>query len=84
MKNSITIIAAALLSLGVAATAANAANDEMKMVEDTASRLLSELNIDTMKVDDLTVAQLRQIIVIADSKEMGDATRAQVLKIIGQ
>lgn len=84
MKRTTALAASALVALSVIASAANAANDEMKMVEDTAARLLTELNIDNMNVDDLTVAQLRQIIAIADSHEMGDGTRASVLKIIGQ
>jgi hypothetical protein len=35
-------------------------------------------------MDDLTMAQMREIISIVDSHEMGDAARAQVLKIIGE
>ena len=84
MKRTTALAASALIALSVFASAASAANDEMKMVEDTAAKLLTELNIDSMKVDDLTVAQLREIIAIADSHEMGDGTRARVLKILGQ
>ncbi|NJR31408.1 hypothetical protein HC762_01380, partial [bacterium] len=43
-----------------------------------------ELNLPIDSIDSLTVAQLRQIISIADSKEMGDGTRAQVQKILDE
>lgn len=82
MKRSNTILAAALVAFAAITTAASAAQTEMQMVEDTAARLLIELGIDSMKVEDLTVAQLREIIFVADSHEMGDGARAKVLKII--
>ena len=82
MKRS--ILTAAVLSATLFAGLANAAQTEMQMVEDTAKRLFIELNIPSDNLDHLTVAQLREIISIADGKEMGDATRARVLKIIGE
>ncbi len=82
MKRSITAAAAAVLSVALFASGAYAAQTEMQMVEDTAMKLLLELNLPTDNLDNLSVAQLRQIISIADSKEMGDGTRGQVQKIL--
>lgn len=82
MKRS--LVTAAILSATLFAGMANAAQTEMQMVEDTAKRLLIELNLPSDTIDNLTVAQMREIIAIADSKEMGDATRARVQKIIGE
>lgn len=81
MNRTITA-AAALLSVSLLASGAFAAQTEMQMVEDTAKRLLIELNLPADSIDNLTVAQMREIIAIADSKEMGDATRARVQKIL--
>ena len=63
-------------------SAARAAGDEMKMVHDTVVSTLIELKLPTDGVDDLTMSQIQRIISIADGKEMGDAVRVQVQKIL--
>ncbi len=84
MKRFITATAtAAVLSIS-SFGAAFAAEQEMSMVVDTVTRLLVELRIPSDHVDDLTIDQTRRIVQIADSKEMGDATRSQVLAIINE
>jgi hypothetical protein len=56
----------------------------MTMVVDTVTRLLVDLKIPSDNVDKLTIEQVRQIVAIADSHEMGNGTRIQVLKIINE
>lgn len=82
MKATIFALAAAV-SLGGFASGAYAMT-EFDMVQDTLKMFLIELKIPTDKMDNLTMAQMREIITIVDSHEMGDAARAQVLKIIGE
>lgn len=85
MKRTITALAtAAMLSVTTLAGAASAVEAEMNMVVDAVTRLLVELRIPTDKVDSLSIDQVRRIVQIADSKEMGDAARVQVLKIIDE
>ncbi|SPH25087.1 hypothetical protein DEA8626_04123 [Defluviimonas aquaemixtae] len=85
MKRTITAVAtAAMLSVSTLTGAAFAAESEMNMVVDAVTRLLVELRIPSDNVGDLTIDQVRRIVQIADSHEMGDATRAQVLKIIDE
>lgn len=84
MKRFITAAAtAAVLSIS-SFGAAFAAEAEMSMVVDAVTRLLVELRIPSDNVDNLTIDQARRIVQIADSKEMGDATRAKVLQIINE
>ena len=82
MKRTAFALAAALTlaSLGSGAQAMS----EFDMVEDTLRAFLIELRIPSEKADDLTLAQMREIIAIVDSKEMGDGARVQVLKIMGE
>jgi len=55
---------------------------EFDKVQDTLRAFLVELNIPTDAMDNLTLKQMREIIAIADSREMGDGARTQVLGII--
>ena len=60
------------------------AMQEFDMVQDTLRAFLVELKIPTDAMDNLTLKQMREIITIVDSKEMGDGARTQVLGIIGR
>ncbi len=73
---------AAVLSLSLLSAGAQAAENEMKMVHDTVAALLTELGLPNDNIDSLTMAQVSQIIAIADSHEMGDAAKVRVQKII--
>lgn len=85
MKRTIAAFTtAALLSVAALSGAANAAQDEMKMVHDTVVSTLIELGLPTDKVDALTMSQVQRIISIADGKERGEATKAMVQKIMGE
>ena len=52
---------------------------EFDKVQDTLRAFLVELNIPTDAMDNLTLKQMREIIAIADSREMCDGARTQVL-----
>lgn len=82
MKRTALALAAAITLAGFASGAQAMA--EFTMVEDTLRAFLVELRIPAEKAENLTLAQMRQIIAIVDSKEMGDGARVQVLKIIGE
>lgn len=82
MKRTALALAAALTLAGFASGAQAMA--EFNMVEDTLKAFLIELRIPAEKADNLTLAQMREIIAIVDSKEMGDGARVQVLKIMGE
>lgn len=82
MKASILALAA-VASLGFAATA-NAAGEEFTMATGAVVRALVELGLPTDNVGNLTMAQMGQIIAIADSHEMGDAAKVRVQKILAE
>ncbi|MCV2872240.1 hypothetical protein OEZ71_08015 [Defluviimonas sp. WL0050] len=84
MKRLITASATAAIISVTSFGAAFAAEAEMNMVVDAVTRLLVELRIPSSEVDNLTIDQARRIVQIADSKEMGDAARSQVLAIINE
>ncbi len=84
MKRLITASATAAIISVTSFGAAFAAEAEMNMVVDAVTRLLVELRIPSTEVDNLTIDQARRIVQIADSKEMGDAARSQVLAIINE
>lgn len=85
MKRTITAIAtAALVSMAAFSGAAFAAQDEMTMVHDTVVRTLSELGLPTDGVDNLTMAQVQQIISLADGNDRGDAVKVQVQTILSE
>ena len=60
------------------------AMQEFDMVQDTLKAFLVELNIPTDNIDNLTMQQMREIIAIVDSREMGDGARTQVLGIMAR
>lgn len=82
MKRTLLALAAVFALDGVGSAAQAMA--EFDMVQDTLRAFLTELRIPTERADQLTLAQIREIIAIVDSKEMGDGARVQVLKIIGE
>lgn len=82
MKRTLLALVAAASVAGFAGGAQ--AMSEFDMVQDTLRAFLTELRIPSEKADSLTLAQMREIIAIVDSKEMGDGARAQVLKIMGE
>lgn len=82
MKRTILALTAASALAGFGSAAHAMA--EFEMVQDTLRAFLIELRIPSEEMDKLTLAQMREIIAIVDSKEMGDGARAQVLKIIGE
>ena len=84
MKHLITASATAAIISVTSFGAAFAAEAEMNMVVDAVTRLLVELRIPSDEVDNLTIDQARRIVQIAESKEMGDGTRGQVLAIINE
>ncbi|GEM_PF-1300124 len=85
MKRTFTALAtAAVLSVAALQVNAQATNNEMQMVEDTVIRLLIDLNIPSDNIKKLTLDQARRILTIAESKEMGDGVRAQVMAIINE
>lgn len=85
MKRTFTALAtAAVLSVAALQANAQATNNEMQMVEDTVIRLLIDLNIPSDNIKKLTLDQARRILTIAESKEMGDGVRAQVMAIINE
>lgn len=84
MKRLVTVAATAAIISVTSFGAAFAAEAEMNMVVDAVTRLLVELRIPSSEVDNLTIDQARRIVQIADSKEMGDAARSQVLAIINE
>jgi len=85
MKRTFTALAtAAVLSVAALQVNAQATNNEMQMVEDTVIRLLIDLNIPSDNIKKLTLDQARRILTIAESKEMGDGVRAQVMSIINE
>jgi hypothetical protein len=84
MKRFITAAATAAIVSVTSFGTAIAAEAEMSMVVDAVTRLLIELRIPSTEVDNLTIDQTRRIVQIADSKEMGDAARSQVLAIINE
>ena len=83
MTAVLTVAAMSVATTQAGAQDTGATMHEMQMVEDTLKRLLVELKIPSETADRLTIDQARQIIQIADSREMGGA-RAQVLEIIGE
>lgn len=85
MKRTLSALAtAAVLSVAALQANAQATNNEMQMVEDTVIRLLIDLNIPSDNIKSLTLDQARRILTIAESKEMGDGVRAQVMSIINE
>lgn len=85
MKRTLSALAtAAVLSVAALQANAQATNNEMQMVEDTVIRLLIDLNIPSENIKALTLDQARRILTIAESKEMGDGVRAQVMSIINE
>lgn len=82
MKRTLLALVAAASVAGF--TGGAQAMSEFDMVQDTLRAFLTELRIPAEKADTLTLAQMREIIAIVDSKEMGDGARAQVLKIMGE
>jgi hypothetical protein len=76
----------ALATAATLATFASGAQamQEFDMVQDTLKAFLIELNIPADKMDNLTLSQIREIIAIVDSREMGDGARTQVLGIIAR
>lgn len=82
MKRTILALAAASALAGFGSAAHAMA--EFEMVQDTLRAFLIELRIPSEEMDKLTLAQMREIISIVDSKKMNEGVRAQVLKIIGE
>ena len=84
MKHTIKALAVAALLSTTALSASAQVGGQMSMVIGSVYALLAELNLPTDNINNLTVAQISQIISIADSHEMGDAARVRVQKILGE
>ncbi|GAB4386999.1 hypothetical protein [Albidovulum sp.] len=67
---------------GLAMASSAIAMPEFDMVRDTVKKFLIELSLPTDNIDNLTMDQVHRIISFVDSREMGDAARVQVLKIL--
>jgi len=84
MKNTIKALAVAALLSTTALSASAQVGGQMSMVIGSVYALLAELNLPTDNINNLTVAQISEIISIADSHEMGDAARVRVQKILSE
>lgn len=84
MKKTLAAVAASAL-LSVSALSANAqASQEYDMVLGSVYRMLSELQLPTDNINNLSMAQVQQILALGESREMGDGARARVQAILGQ
>lgn len=84
MKNTIKALAVAALLSTTALSASAQVGGQMSMVIGSVYALLAELNLPTDNINNLTVAQISEIVSIADSHEMGDAARVRVQKILSE
>lgn len=82
MKKTIIALATAVALAGF--TTGAQAMEEFDMVQDTLKAFLVELKIPTDNIDDISLGQMREIIAIVDSREMGDGARVQVLGILSR